>query len=40
MLLHDAVGVNSKRAQLLKINAQVPGILATRCELDDCVSVI
>ena len=40
MPLHDAVGVNRKGVQLLKIKAQVPGIWAQGCVFDDCVIVI
>ena len=37
MLLNDAVGLNCKRVQQLKIKAQVPSIWVQRCMLDDCV---
>ena len=40
MPLHDAVGVTLKRAQLLKIKAQVSSIWAKGCYLDDCVCFI
>ena len=39
MPLHDAVGVNCKMAQLLKIKTQVLSIWAKGCMLDDCVCV-
>ena len=35
MSLHDAVGINCKRAQLLKINAQVSSIWVIVCVLSD-----
>ena len=38
MPLHDAVGINCKRAQLLKIKAQVSSIWAKGCILIVCVS--
>ena len=38
--LHDAVGVTVKRAQLLKLKAQVSIIWVKGCILDDCVCVI
>ena len=40
MPLHDAVGVNCKRAQLLKRKAQVSIMWAKRCMLGDFVCVI
>ena len=40
MLLRFAVGVNFKRAQILKIRAQVSSIRAKVRMLDDCVYVI
>ena len=40
MSLHDPVGVNCKRAQLLKIKAQVPDICSKGCVLDNCVGII
>ena len=39
MPLHDTVGINCKRAQLLKIKAQVSSIWA-KVYLDDCVCVL
>ena len=39
MPLHDTVGINCERAQLLKIKAQVASIWAKGCMLDDCVCV-
>ena len=40
MPLHDAVGINVKMAQLLKIKRQMPSIWAKGCVLDDCMCVI
>ena len=40
MPLHDAVGINVKRAQLLKIKAQVSSIWAKGCILRTCVCFI
>ena len=37
MPLHDAVGINCKRAQLLKIKAQMSSIWAKGCMLMMCV---
>ena len=37
MMLHAAVGVNSKMVKLLKIKAQVQSIWAKGCMFDDCV---
>ena len=37
--LHDVVGVSCKRAQLLKLKAQVSSIWAKGCMLEDCVCV-
>ena len=42
MPLHDAVGINCKKAQLLKIKAQMSSIWAKGCitvYVDDCVCV-
>ena len=39
MPLHDAVGINWKRAQLLKIKALVSSIWAKGCMIDNCVCV-
>ena len=40
MPLYNEVGVNCKRAQLLKIKEQVLGIWAKGCVFEDRVSVI
>ena len=40
MPLHDAVGINFKRVQQLKIKAQVSSIRAKRCMFDDFLYVI
>ena len=40
MPLHDAVLVNCKRAQLLKIKAQVLGMWAKGYMVDNCVCII
>ena len=39
MPLHDAVGINCKKGELLKINGQVSSIRAKECMFDDCVCV-
>ena len=39
MPLRDAVGINCKNAQLLKIKAQVSSVWANRC-MFDCVCVL
>ena len=40
MPLHDAVGINCKKPQLLKIEVQVSSIWAKLSNLDDCVCVL
>ena len=40
MPLHNAVGVNCKRGQLLKLEAQVSSILAQECVLGNWGCVI
>ena len=40
MSLHDAVGTNCKRAQLLIIKVQVSSICAKGCMLDDGVCIL
>ena len=37
MPLHDAVGINCKKGQLLKIRAQVSSTWAKGCMFHDCV---